>query len=118
MVQAFALVLSLLFLGEMVTDLFSLPAPGPALGMLALFTLLVTRGGPEPQLEAVFDGIAPNAPIFFVPALVGVVANLDRLAASWLYYAVAIVLSTAATLVITAMALEALLRASEKGRVL
>ncbi len=114
MVRALALVLALLFAGETATALMNINIPGAALGLAGLALLLATRGGPDAEMERLFDGVAPNAPLLFVPAAVGVVANLDLVAQFWAHFAVAVVLGTSATLILAGWCAQALLR--RRGR--
>lgn len=101
MVQSAAIVVCLLLLGDTVSDLLGLPVPGSAIGLLALSALLAWRGDRENRFGSLFDFLAPYFPLFFVPAAVGVIANLDDLVRAWLEIAVAIVLGTSAVLVVT-----------------
>ena len=54
-----------------------------------------------PALDAVADTLLRNLSLLFVPAAVGVVQQTGLIAQNWLAIAAAIVLSTAATLVVT-----------------
>lgn len=112
--SALALVTCLLVAGETAASLFHLPVPGAALGLLGLAALLAARGGPDPTMERLFDGVAPHAPILFVPMAVGVVASREALALFWAHLAVAVVVGTAATLVVTGLCAQALLRRTER----
>lgn len=80
--------------GEIAAKGLGLPVPGPVLGMALMFCLLLLR-------PAVFGFVAPtarvilaNLSLLFVPAGVGVVANLDVLARDGLALAVILVVST------------------------
>lgn len=110
MVPALAKVMTLLLCGQIAVGVLGVPLPGAAVGLVGLFAYIAWCGGPDPALESIFDGIAPNASLLFVPAAVGVVANLDRLFSAWLLFVVAIVLGTGATLVITGLTLQRLAR--------
>lgn len=110
MIRALALVLGLLFLGETLAFLIGVRIPGAALGLAALVVLLAIAGGPDAEMERLFDGVAPNAPLLFVPAAAGIVANLDLLALFWMQVAAAVVLGTAATVLVAGLCAQALLR--------
>ena len=109
MIQSLALILLLLFVGETVAASVGWPVPGAALGLFGLAVYLGVTGGPDADLERLFDGLAPNVPMLFVPAAAGVIANLDLLASSWLYVLVAVVLGTGATLMTAGLCAQALL---------
>lgn len=89
--------------GEAVARSLHLPVPGPVLGMagLALLLLLV------PRLHTVVGPVAgallSNLSLLFVPAAVGVVQVLPLLRAEGLAIAAAVLLSTVAALVVTAL---------------
>ncbi len=100
-------VLTLLFLcqlaGETAVRWVDLPFPGPVLGMGLLLAVLVARGGTWAELDAVSDTILRNFSLLFVPAAVGLMQQAGLIAANWLVIAVAVVVSTLLTLVVTAV---------------
>lgn len=109
--KALVIVIALLILGDAVTSAYGLPVPGPAVGLFALTLWFVWRGGtPDAEVAALFDAAAPRFQLLFVPAAVGLVANLDLLADSLVFFAVAIIGGTAAALVATGLIAQALLR--------
>ena len=110
------IVVSLLVLGDVLAAVSELLVPGPAVGLFALALWFVWRGGtPDAEVAALFDAAAPRFQLFFVPAAVGVVANLDLLANSLLFFALAIIGGTAAALVVTGLIAQALLRRARFG---
>jgi holin-like protein len=110
MTRSAAVVLTLLILGDVIAEHLVLPIPGAALGLAALATSFAIRGGTDKGSEELFDFAAPYFPLFFVPAAVGVVASLDILAFAWIEVTTAIVFGTAATILITGLISQALLR--------
>jgi holin-like protein len=97
--------LTLLFLcqlaGEVLVRALGITFPGPVLGMGLIFAGLMLAGRSFPALDAVADTLLRNLSLLFVPAAVGVVQQTGHIAQNWLAIAAAIVLSTAATLVVT-----------------
>jgi holin-like protein len=97
--------LTLLFLcqlaGEVLVRALGITFPGPVLGMGLIFAGLMLAGRSFPALDAVADTLLRNLSLLFVPAAVGVVQQTGLIAQNWLAIAAAIVLSTAATLVVT-----------------
>jgi holin-like protein len=75
-----------------------------------LAAMFKTAGAPDPNLSRIFDGIAPHVPLLFVPAAVGVVAHLESVSSFWPHFAAAILIGTAATLVVTGLCATAVLR--------
>lgn len=112
MVKSAAIVLLLLIVGDAVAEAFALPVPGAALGLATLTAAFAIRGGPDPGSEELFDFATPYFPLFFVPAAVGVVASLDVLSAAWVHLIAAIVFGTAATLLVTGVVFQWLMRQS------
>jgi putative effector of murein hydrolase LrgA (UPF0299 family) len=62
MIRFLAFVLTLLVLGETAANLLGAPVPGAAFGLTARLTLIAARGGPDPEMEMLFDGVAPKRP--------------------------------------------------------
>jgi holin-like protein len=97
--------LTLLFLcqlaGEVLVRALGITFPGPVLGMGLIFAGLMLAGRSFPALDAVADTLLRNLSLLFVPAAVGVVQQTGLIAQNWLAIAAAIVLSTAATLIVT-----------------
>jgi holin-like protein len=96
--------------GEVVVQAFGLPLPGPVLGMALLFLTLAGRGAVPEELRTTAGGLLQHLSLLFVPAGVGVMVHFARLGDDWLAIAVALVVSTAATMAVTALVLQALLR--------
>lgn len=98
---AVALVLLCQLLGEALARASTLPLPGPVLGAVLLFMLIVWQGGPGEALRSFADGLLRHLSLLFVPAGVGLIQHLDRLATEWLAVGVALVASTILTLLIS-----------------
>lgn len=66
--------------GEVVVHLTRLPVPGPVVGMLLLFVvLLVRRPGEDAGVVRTSDALLRHLQLFFVPAGVGVIVYLSAL---------------------------------------
>jgi holin-like protein len=97
------------YLGDLIVDSAALRIPGVVVGLLLLLLLLGLRGwwlgagrAVPDALNRVAKGLHDHFALLFVPAGVSVVANVDRLAADGLALAACVVLSTAATIAVTA----------------
>lgn len=115
MVKSAALVLVLLICGDAIVEGLDLPVPGAALGLLVLVTAFLARGGPDKASQELFDFAAPYFPLFFVPAAVGVIANLEVLVFAWLQIAAAITAGTAVTLLVTGQVAQRLMATGRKS---
>ena len=96
--------------GELVTRALAIPVPGPVLGMVMLFLLLVYRGSIPEKLATVADGLLGHLSLLFVPAGVGVMLHFPLLGDDWMAITVALVVSTVATIVVTALVMSWLTR--------
>ena len=114
MITAFTVLLCCQLAGEVAARLFRIPVPGPVLGMLLLFALLLARAR---MLESVRDaayGLLRYLSLLFVPAGVGLMRHGGRLRAELLPIGVAILVSTAVTVAVTALVFQAVARAQRK----
>ena len=114
MLKAMAIVFGLLIAGDALAGATAAPVPGPALGLAALTACFAARRGADADLAALFDAVAPHAPLLFIPAAAGIVAHLDLLAAQAAAIAAAVLLGTAAALVAAGLAAQALLAAETR----
>jgi holin-like protein len=103
MLRSFLILLLFQFIGEAVYRIFSLPLPGPVIGM-ALLALWLMRRPPEPDgpLQTTASYLLQIMGLLFVPAGVGIVANLPLLRAQWLPIALGLFGSTLLSLLGTA----------------
>ncbi len=114
MIQAMVLVLALAVLGDTLADALGAPVPGATIGLLLLAASFGARGGPDRGSTALFEGVAPHFPLFFIPAASGLVASADLLASAWLSVVTAILASTIAAIAITGLVVQGALRVVQK----
>ncbi len=103
MIGFVALLLFCQLIGEVVAVATAIPVPGPVIGMVVLFVGLSLRGSAPAGLTAVAGGLLQHLSLLFVPAGVGIMVHLALIAQEWLPITVALVVSTAAGLVATAL---------------
>lgn len=89
--------------GELVVGSMAWPIPGPVLGMVFLFILLMIRGDVPEQLEQTASGLLRSMSLLFVPAGTGVILHFKLLGQAMLPLGVALIVSTLATIVVTAL---------------
>jgi holin-like protein len=111
MIVSLTIILLCQLLGEVVARGLGWPLPGPVLGMLFLLLFLSLRDRirtkiPEfgRALDSTGKGLLAHLSLLFIPASVGVVQRLDVVAEYGVGLAVALVISTFVTLVVTVVA--------------
>jgi len=110
MLKALTLLLLFQLAGEVLARLFGLPVPGPVIGMGLLLLAVSLRGGPDEELRGTAGTLLQHLSLLFVPAGTGVLLHVHRLADEWLPLAVALVLSTAIGIAVTALVLKWLVK--------
>ena len=111
MIAALTQLLVFQLLGEVVARWLALPVPGPVLGMLFMFLALVLRGGPDDGLRSTSNNLLQHLSLLFVPAGAGIMVHLHRVSDEWLPLLLSLLISTAATLVVTALVMKLLMPA-------
>jgi holin-like protein len=109
MLAALTVLLVYQLVGEVVVVALRLPIPGPVVGMALLFATLVVRGRVADGLKETANGLLRHLSLLFVPAGVGVMAHLGRLTHEGWPIAVSLVVSTLATIAVTALVMRTLL---------
>lgn len=119
MIHGFVLLLVCQLAGESVSRELRLPVPGPVVGLvlmlLGLFAYQRLAGLDAEALKQssvgkAAAGVLQNLALLFVPAGVGVVQHLRLLADDGIVIALALVVSTAATLAVTGLVFVAVAR--------
>ncbi len=103
MIESLTFLLLAQLAGEVIVRALGLPVPGPVIGLILLALIMAWRGIP-PALHETALGLLRNLSLLFVPAGVGVIRQADVLAENWLALSLALVVSTLATLAVTALA--------------
>ncbi len=113
MLQAFTAILICQLAGELLVAALGVPVPGPVIGMGLLFAFLAFKGSVPDDMAATADSLLSHLSLLFVPAGVGIMAHFDLLRDEWLALSTALVLSTLATIAVTASLMAALARKDE-----
>ena len=116
MMSAIGLLLACQLTGETLTRLFGWPVPGPVLGLVFLFLLLMLRDRMEVDAKAIATTplhdvcafMLANLSLMFVPAGVGIVQEWSTLQRDGVALIVALVVSTALALAVTAVVFQKL----------
>ena len=110
MLAAIAALLVCQLIGEAAVRAVDLPFPGPVVGMILLFVLMLARAPLPVTLGNTADGLLQHLSLLFVPAGVGVVQHLELLSGAGLRLMAVVVLTTLITLAVTALVFAALAR--------
>ena len=106
MLPSLTLLIVCQFAGEVITRTAGLPLPGPVVGLVLLLVLLIVRGGPDEGMKTTASGLLRHLLLLFVPAGAGIVTQLDVLGQNLLPALVAILISTALGLGVTAWVMQ------------
>jgi holin-like protein len=115
MIGALALLLGCQLAGEALRRAAHLPVPGPVVGMLLLAALLLARPQSHPKVEPmqplsdldrVSGTLISHMGLLFVPAGVGVIAQLPLLRGQWAPVIVGLLGSTLIGLLVTALMMQ------------
>ncbi|MDX1489216.1 MAG: CidA/LrgA family protein [Acidiferrobacterales bacterium] len=110
MLNAITTLLVFQLVGEIASQVFRLPIPGPVVGMLLLFLTLLMRMPLARQLQGTAQDILQHLSLLFVPAGVGVMLHLRRVTDEWVALTFALVLSTVLTIAVTALSVKLIAR--------
>lgn len=103
MLYGFATLLGCQLVGEAFVRALALPIPGPVIGMTLLASLMLARAPLPAGVGDVSDGLLKHLSLLFVPAGVGIVQQLGRVGSEGLRILLVVLVSTAVTLVVTAV---------------
>lgn len=115
MLETLTLLLVCQLIGEAIVRLAGLPVPGPVLGMVLMFAYLAWRGAVPDQLGKTAAGLLDHLSLLFVPAGVGVILHLELVAAEWQAIGAALVVSTLATIAVTALVMRKLAKPEDRA---
>jgi holin-like protein len=109
MLNALAVLLVFQLIGEVVVQWLKLPLPGPLIGMLLLFAVLIARGRVPHWLRETATGLLQHLMLLFIPAVTGVIVYFEQLGDDWPAFVVACIGGTAISIVVTALTLRGML---------
>ncbi|TXG88529.1 MAG: CidA/LrgA family protein [Rhodocyclaceae bacterium] len=110
MIAALTQLLIFQLIGEVIARGLDLPIPGPVIGMALLFAALSLRGAPGESLQTTSQTLLSHLSLLFVPAGVGIIVHLSRVADEWPALLAALIVSTFVSMAVTALVMKALAR--------
>ena len=114
MLEGFAALIVLQLAGEVIAGLTRVPVPGPVIGLGLLAAYALWRGGIPERIEQAGEALLKHLSLLFVPAGVGLIAFGDRLLAEGMRLIVVLVVSTALTMIVTALVFRALAKPADE----
>lgn len=115
MLVAFTILLLFQCLGEGISFLFSLPVPGPVVGMLLLMAALIAMPSLATRIEAGAETLLQHLGLLFVPAGVGIVVSAASGSGHWIAIFGSLLASTVLALAVTGLILRRASRQGEQG---
>src|SRR5512135_584424 len=106
MLPAIATLLVFQTIGEVLSYALALPVPGPVLGMALLLAYLLLNDRAVAALRPTCVELLKHLSLLFVPAGVGVMLHVTRIANEWLPIVAALLGSTALAIVVTALVIK------------
>ncbi len=103
MIAALTALLACQLAGEVLVRLIGLPVPGPVMGLVFLLLAMAVSGRIPQALRETASGLLSHLSLLFVPAGVGVILHFERIGAEWLALVAALLLSTWATIAVSAL---------------
>jgi len=123
MPASFVILVGCQLIGEALRQTLHLPLPGAVIGMFLLALGLVSGGDrtagvadQSAQLSRTANALIAKMGLLFVPAGVGVIAELGVLRQNWLPILVGLLVSTVLGLVVTGFVMDRVCRAEEGSR--
>jgi holin-like protein len=110
MLQSLTLLLLFQLFGEVISQALDLPIPGPVVGMALLFAALTQRWMRSEQLRDSAQNLLQHLSLLFVPAGVGVMLHVQRVAEEWVPIVAALVASTVLAIAAAALTTRWLVR--------
>lgn len=105
MLRALAALLGYQLAGEFLVQLLGLPIPGPVIGMALLFVSMWVLPALAAALRDTANDLLQHLSLLFVPAGVGVMLHVHRVADEWVAIVTALVGSAVLTIMLTAFAI-------------
>lgn len=105
-----ALLLAIIFIGEMLNRILKIPIPGSVLGMIILLIALLTGIIKLSQIEEVSNFLLDHLAFFFIPAGVGLLSVLGVIKGSWYLILIVAFLTTIIVMAVTGLLVQFLKR--------
>lgn len=106
-------ILSLFFIGEVISKVFHLPVPGNILGMIFLLCGLCFGIIKTVHVENITKFLLDHMAFFFIPAGVGLITSMSILKDTWYKILIVCVVSTIVVMAVTGKTIDFLIKMKE-----
>ena len=110
------LLLSIYFVGEIISKGLNLPIPGNIIGMILLFILLSTNVLKVEKVENLANFFLDHLAFFFIPAAVGLMTSFSSLKGSIFKIILLCILTTIIVISVTAVTVEFICKRKSNGK--
>lgn len=110
------LLLSIYFVGEIISKGLNLPIPGNIIGMILLFILLSTNVLKVEKVENLANFFLEHLAFFFIPAAVGLMTSFASLKGSIFKIILLCILTTIIVISVTAVTVEFICKRKSSGK--
>lgn len=110
------LLLSIYFVGEIISKGLNLPIPGNIIGMILLFILLSTNVLKVEKVENLANFFLDHLAFFFIPAAVGLMTSFASLKGSIFKIILLCILTTIIVISVTAVTVEFICKRKSNGK--
>ena len=110
MLKGILLLLACQLAGEVLSQYFAIPVPGPVVGMALLLLAFHVMPATRAVVQETANVVLRNLSLLFVPAGVGVMLHVATVREEWVAILVSLVLGTIITLAITALSIKLVVR--------
>ena len=110
------LLLSIYFVGEIISNGLNLPIPGNIIGMILLFILLSTNVLKVEKVENLANFFLDHLAFFFIPAAVGLMTSFASLKGSIFKIILLCILTTIIVISVTAVTVEFICKRKSNGK--
>lgn len=100
-VKQFLIIISIAFVGELLSAVIHFPIPASIYGIIILFTGLVTHVIPYDSVKDAGHFLVEIMPVMFIPAAVGLMDSMMDIRSSWPAYMVILAVTTIAVMVVS-----------------
>ncbi|WP_211231343.1 CidA/LrgA family protein [Halonatronum saccharophilum] len=106
LLREFAIIVAIAFGGEFISYYFNLAIPGNVLGMLILFSLLLSGLLKVEQIKNIGKFLLDHLAFFFIPPAVAIISTFDILKGQWIQLTLVVILSTIMVLISTGLTIQ------------